>query len=203
MDIEPQPRYPFEFHQGDALTFPLDGFDVIHASPPCQAYSSMRAMGDRSRRRAGLEPYQHPELIEPIRARLIASEVLYVIENVEQARRALIDPVRLCGSSFGLGVQRHRLFESNIPLLAPPCAHKAYPLRYPVALGDPRAKGRKNGRSRFIGVYGGTHFEGESALRREAMAIDWMDGPELTQAIPPAYTELIGRQLLTALERAA
>lgn len=193
VDIEPQPRYPFEFHQADALTFPLDGFDAIAASPPCQAWSSMRIMADRSAR----GPVERLELIAPIRERLIASEVLYVIENVPGA--PLIDPIRLCGSSFGLGVQRHRHFESNAFLLAPPCAHEAYGLRYPVALGDPRAKGRKNSRSRFIGVYGGTHFAGESALRREAMAIDWMTGPELTQAIPPAFTELIGLQLLNAL----
>ena len=108
VDIDPQPRYPFEFHQADALTFPLDGYDAIHASPPCQAYTQ-------------LGKGEHPRLIEPIRVRLQSAGVPYVIENVVGA--PLRNPVKLCGSTFGLHVKRHRLFETNVPMLVPPCYH--------------------------------------------------------------------------------
>lgn len=204
VDIEPQPRYPFEFHQADALKYPLDGFDVVHASPPCQLFSAMRVMADRSIAKTGRAAKERLDLVTPMRARFLAeldSEVLWVIENVPGA--PLVNPIRLCGSSFNLGVRRHRLFESNVALLQHPCAHNAFGFRYPVALGDPRSKGRKNGRSRVIGVYGGTHFAGETKLRREAMGIDWMSRQELTQAIPPAYTETIGLQLMNAIAAGA
>jgi DNA (cytosine-5)-methyltransferase 1 len=111
VDLNPQPRYPFEFHQADALTFPLDGFDAIHASPPCQAYSTMR--------RGLWKDREHPDLIAPIRDRLIGADVPYVIENVEGARRLLVNPVLLCGTMFGLGtkegnqLRRHRYFECS------------------------------------------------------------------------------------------
>jgi len=105
VDIALQPNYPFEFHQADAMAFPLSGFDAIHASPPCQAYTRMARGLLQSQGRAK----EHPRLIEPIRARLLESGLPYIIENVEGA--PLIRPIRLCGSSFGLDVQRHRLFE--------------------------------------------------------------------------------------------
>src|SRR6187200_2858563 len=95
VDIVDRPRYPFEFHQADALTYPLDGFDAIHASPPCQAYSITKNAHDR----------QHPEMVEPVRARLVASGVPYVIENVVGA--PLIDPVTICGSMFDLRAWDH------------------------------------------------------------------------------------------------
>ena len=193
VDIEPQPRYPFEFHQADALTFPLDGFDVVHASPPCQHYSMIRPLcGGR----------EYPDLIAPVRAHLIASGLPYVIENVVGA--PLVDPVRLCGSSFGLPLRRHRLFESNVAVLVPPCAHEALIRRWPVPLGDPR-RGRNPHlrKSRFVAVYGSTRYKGEDAIRRAAMGIDWMRRAELTQAIPPVYTELIGLQLIRAIAAAA
>jgi DNA (cytosine-5)-methyltransferase 1 len=166
-----------EFIQADALTFPLDGFDVICASPPCQASCSMRS---RWRDR------EYVNLIAPIRARLQATGLPYVIENVIGA--ALVNPVRVCGSAFGLGsagaqLRRHRLFESNVPLEGTPCVHEA-----PT-----------------IGVYG--HPGGSStrdpqprhslAQWREAMGIDWScTVRELTEAIPPAFGEYIGRQLM-------
>lgn len=105
VDIKPQPRYPFAFVQGDVLKPPVDtsAFDVIHASPPCQGYSTQTA-----------DPSRHPRLIERVREMLVATGLQYVVENVEGARRAMRDPVRLCGSSFGLDLRRHRHFESNV-----------------------------------------------------------------------------------------
>lgn len=189
VDKNPQPRYPFEFHQADALEFLLEDFDAIHASPPCQAYSALRALAERDGR-----TFDYPELIEPMRARLVDAGVPFVIENVPGA--PLRDPVRLCGSSVGLAVQRHRLFESNVPLRAPRCNHAIYPKRFRVPLGDPR---RTKSLSRVVAVYGSTRYAGEDAQRREAMGIHWMRRHELTQAIPPAFTMLIGLQLLDRL----
>ena len=206
VDINPQPRYPFEFHQADAMTYPLDGFDVIHASPPCQAYSTMR--------RGLWKDRCHPDLISAIRERLVAAGVPFVIENVENARRLLISPVRLCGTSFGLGtkegnqLRRHRYFECSFGMpLAPPCQHNGYsavPVYGGGQNGDYHHPRRK---PKTIGVWG--HAGGSSkrdglvqfgtAARREAMGIDWMTGDELSEAIPPAYTEWIGKQLMEVL----
>jgi DNA (cytosine-5)-methyltransferase 1 len=175
VDNKPQPRYPFEFHQADALDFPLDGFDVIHASPPCPRFSTA-SLG-----RPGLQR-THRDLVGPIRARLVGRA--YVIENVPGA--PLRDPVTLCGSMFGLGVnggqlRRHRLFESSVQLSEPPlCCH-----RWPA-----------------VGVYG--HGTGSRTVwgnplnaddAREAMQMPWASRDGVAQAIPPAYTEWIGRQL--------
>lgn len=116
VDIRPQPRYPFEFHQADAMTCPLDGFDAIHASPPCQHYANVTAWRGA--------PGDHPDLIGPTRQRLIDSGLPWVIENVPEApiRRDLL----LCGSQFGLKVRRHRAFETSPRLFAlvPPCRHR-------------------------------------------------------------------------------
>ena len=180
VDIKPQPHYPFEFHQADALTFPLDGFDAIHASPPCQAYTSMRRLGKNAGRDA-------PELVEPTRARLIVSGRPWVMENVVGS--PLLNPLRLCGSSFGLGVRRHRLFESSGLIFGLPCRHDLQP--EPVAVyGDhPQQPGDKTYRVRRAR----TLAEGQAA-----MGIDWMPWRPLTQAVPPAYTEWIGARLLRA-----
>ena len=111
VDLMPQPRYPFEFHQGDALAFPTDGFDFIWASPPCQRYTvSQNASKNRE---------AHPDLIAPVRAKLQAWGGPWIMENVVGA--PLINPTMLCGLALGLKVKRHRLFESNRFLLAPPC----------------------------------------------------------------------------------
>jgi len=182
VDIELQPHYPFEFHQADALTFPLEGFDAIHASPPCQFATAYR------RRPAHVKLARN--LIPQTRELLRATGLPYVIENVPTARVHLVDPVELCGSSFNLNVRRHRLFESNVPLVAPPCDHGWQTPRFPPATN------RTNLRSTVeIGVY-----RIPLALQRVAMGIDWMTLPELSQAIPPAYTRLLGHQLLAALE---
>jgi hypothetical protein len=191
VDIEPQPHYPYEFHQADALEFPLDGYDAIHASPPCQLFSRITGVcGDRS---------AHPNLIPAVRERLAAAGVPYVIENVEDAAPELRDYIRLCGSSFGLDVRRHRLFEMGCwaPLLVPPCAHHWQTPRFRSL----NQQGRLDGKlSAVVGVYGGTNYAGELPLRKAAMGIDWMTNDELTQAIPPAYTEWIGHQLMAHLD---
>lgn len=189
VDVAPQQRYPFEFHQVNAMNFPLDGFDAIHASPPCQAYSvaSLGWNGQKDR---------HEGLIGAVRERLVAAQVPYVIENVPGA--PLNGPVTYCGSSFGLLVRRHRLFESNVFLMAPPCDHKAQPPDLYPMLGSRRERVRG---ASVVGVYGsGGGASKDVELWKAAMGIDWMsEKSELSEAIPPAYTEHIGRQLLTWL----
>ena len=178
VDINPQKNYPFEFHQADALTYPLDGFDVIHASPPCQAYS-----------RASSQYKNYPDLVSKTREKLTRSNRTYVIENVVGA--PLIKQYLLCGSMFKLEVMRHRFFESNVFLLTPQCNHGFWKNRYPT-LDNKR---RKKTHSKIVGVYGSTQYSGDFENRCMAMGIDWMVNEELTQAIPPAYTEWIGKQL--------
>ncbi len=184
VDIEPQPNYPFEFLRADALTVSLDGFDAIHASPPCQAYSSL----------SGLTTTDYPRLIEPVRGRLATSGRPYVIENVVGA--PLRAPVRLCGSSFGLRVWRHRLFEmSSPPLFVPPCSHAEFPLPLDVTgTGGPSSRPRS--------APGGGLSRKPATLQeaRDAMGIDWMSRRELADAIPPAYTRFIGGYLLAEVQ---
>ena len=181
VDNESQPNYPFEFHLADAMNYPLNGFDAYHASPPCQGYSVLSAM--------------HPDLeweklIKPVREILKATGKPYIIENVETAplnkRPDLFGNygVMLCGSMFRLGVERgylrrHRIFETSFPVDQLLCRHKG-----PA-----------------VGVYGhGGHVGKHRMLYRaeasKAMQIDWMNRDEMCQAIPPAYTEYIGKYLL-------
>jgi DNA (cytosine-5)-methyltransferase 1 len=200
VDIRPQPRYPFEFHQADALTYPLDGFDAIHASPPCQAHTALKSMWNAR---------EHLDLIPETRERLTASGLPWVMENVPGA--PMTHAIVLCGSMFRLGcagaeLRRHRLFESSFPMLSPSCCHgwSAQP-----TIGHAGGTSRRTAqRHAVIGVYGGhgrdrrrTHNTPgfSTAARAEAMGIAWMTGAELSQAIPPAYTEYIGRHLMEAL----
>jgi DNA (cytosine-5)-methyltransferase 1 len=180
VDIDPQPNYPFDFHQLDATTMNLMlwrcHYDAIHASPPCQRYI----------RSGNVDRSKHPDLLPTVRQLLTSTGAPYVIENVPGA--PMRPDVILCGSMFGLGIRRHRWFESNIPLspwtLA--CNHSL-----PVT-----------------GVYGHPHGDGGAAKgmlpgnletwSRE-MGIDWMTTSELALAIPPAYTQHIGEQLMAAL----
>lgn len=187
VDINPQPNYPYEFHQGDALNPPVDltTFDAIHASPPCQFATAYK-------RRPGVA-VDAVNLIPATRWLLRDSGLPYVIENVESARSYMLNPVMLCGSSFGLNVRRHRLFETNWPLTGLRCDHAWQTPRFPPATN------RTNLRCTVeIGVW-----RIPLATQHEAMGIDWMTLPELSQAIPPAYTEHIGRQLLERMEAAA
>ena len=204
VDNRPMPRYPFTFVQGDALellgcllrggyvkpslnegpTLYLADFDAIHASPPCQEYCHIRKSlyPDRT----------HPDLVGPVRSLLTAQGVPWVIENVPGA--PLLSPVMLCGSMFKLDVRRHRLFESNVMLMSMSCLHAAQKPRFRSL--DRRQKSM----ARVVGVHGSTNYKGELELWKRAMAIDWMSRRELSQAIPPAYTEFIGRQLIAAIQ---
>lgn len=182
VDIRPQPRYAGdEFHQGDALTWPLDGYDAIHASPVCKLHSRMSVC------RPGLAE-SYPDLIGPTRERLEASGVPWVIENVPGA--PLRHPLLLCGMMFGLPLYRHRLFEASFTL--------------PLALHPPHGiPGSYAGHwkpGQIISVSG--NFA-PMALARRAMDIDWMTREELSQAIPPAYTCFVGELLLERIGVAA
>lgn len=255
VDIKPMPRYPFEFVQGDALEYLAERggeFDAIHASPPCQAFSTLRFMPNAK---------EHPDLVEPARKLLIASGKPYVIENVMGA--PLINPLMLCGTMFGLGtgdaeLRRHRIFETNWNLrilfgmfckhgkrqtvigvhdssgrghdeaeehrrrrvitvigesgIAESCGdRKAAAKRKTITVtgthGDAGVSIRR--RPKSVGVWGNAGGESKrdgllyfsTAERNEAMGIDWMKGGEISQAIPPAYTEFIGRQLIKEIER--
>jgi DNA (cytosine-5)-methyltransferase 1 len=208
VDIEPQPNYPFECYEADAVAMSTDvlrgcwhetswrsilpgrldrcfgRFDVIHASPPCQAYSDLQKQSRRT----------YPELIRPVRQLLEARGLPYVIENVEGA--TLVRPITLCGTMFpGLRVIRHRLFESNMPLSAP--AH--HPRHPPVFTHDKRKAhyGKLDQDASFVQVTGGGNCT--VANKRAAMGVPWMTGAEANEAIPPAYTEHIGRQLIEQL----
>ena len=210
VDITEQPLYPFRFIQGDALDaldevvatemitgvtqprgFGLWEFDAIHASPPCQASTTM---SNRWRGKGG-KADSHENLIDATRELLVATGLPYVIENVPGARAHLHDPVVLTGEMFGLRVHRPRLFETNWPLMVPP---------KPKAAKD------------TIGVYGRSH-DGRLLWRRkdgseqraassleegrEAMGMPWASWRGCAEAIPPAYTHLIGVQLFAFLHR--
>lgn len=179
VDTNPQPHYPFPFIRGDALNPPVDlrAFDAIHASPPCQRFSAYR------RRGAGVGD-EALDLIAPTRDLLGAVGVPYVIENVVGA--PLRDPVQLCGSSFGLDVRRHRLFESNVALWAVPCDHSWQTPRFPPATNRTNLR-----RTVEIGVW-----RIPIETQQHAMGIDWLTNPTLSQAIPPAYTAFLGEQLI-------
>lgn len=209
VDIKPQPSYPFMCVEADALGVLADllrgtpfpsvmgrayAFSAMHASPPCQAYSVLR------RANPGAE---YPDLVAPTRALLERTGLPWVIENVPGA--PLHPTVVLCGSMFGLGangrqLRRHRLFETSFAMLQPQCAHRGESIgvygggavgRYTFENGIKKMKGRRGG------------YQGTAAESREAMDIDWMPRSALNQAIPPAYTEFIGEQLLEHLRRAA
>jgi DNA (cytosine-5)-methyltransferase 1 len=183
IDIKPQPHYPFEFHQSDALTYPLEGFDAYHASPPCQAWCKY---GNVHKDLAE----KYPNVIDCLRMRLQATKKPYVIENVPNAPLANYI-VRLCGSSFYLPIRRHRHFESSIPLLTPPCNHSWQKPQYPSSTD-------RKPMSRCTMEIGS--WDIPLAQQREGMGIDWMTVEELSEAIPPAYTEYIGRYLMKVLE---
>lgn len=188
VDIKPQPRYPFPFIQANALTLDprfIALFDAIHASPPCQSYS------DLAKRNRNADEW--PRLIDPIRDMLVRFGLPYIIENVEGA--PLCNPVMLCGTMFkGLRVIRHRLFETNFPLLTPP--HGKHPL---VHTFDKRKSqyGKTNDMRDFVSVNGGGNCT--VAAARDAMGIEWMTKNELNEAIPPVYTQFIGEQLMSCL----
>lgn len=175
VDNKRQPRYPFRFIEGDALEADLRGYDLIWASPPCQRYTVAQ--------NAAKNADAHPDLIPVVREMLEASGSAWIIENVVGA--PLRNPMLLYGLAFGLKVKRHRLFESNRFILVPPCP--SHDQDYYVIFGHEVRNRRhrvKAGRKNRIS-------EG-----REAMGIDWMTLAELCQAIPPAYSEFLGRRVI-------
>lgn len=202
VDVNPQPNYPFEFHQADALDV-LDSmlwnsqylshgygvvnfgtefegrFDAIHASPPCQAFSIATLFHGRDER--------HVDLVDPVRTRLNATGLPWVIENVPGA--PIRKDVLLCGEMFGLGVHRHRYFETEgFFVMQPP--HSKHNL-----LGALTNSKQPEGYARLVAG----HFADLGGAKK-AMGIDWMGARELAQAIPPAYTEHIGQYLFQDVE---
>jgi DNA (cytosine-5)-methyltransferase 1 len=190
VDIHPQPDYPYKFIQADAMTFPLEGYDAIHASPPCQLFTRAQhlrvAQGHKSKEKI--------DLLTPTIERFQSLEIPWVIENVENARSIMGErAIRLCGSSFGLQVQRHRLFLSNIHLVGKPCHHERFPL-------DPDTH-----KPRPWGVY---YAAGDSIPKGGRTARDAQHGMEvmginrpikwnsLKEGFPPAYTHWISDQIM-------
>lgn len=191
VDIEPQPNYCGDaFVQADAFWLAKDSpmwlrrFDAIHASPPCQAFSPITVVRGCST--------DHPDLIEPTRELLDVTGLPYVIENVPGS--PLKPTIVLCGSMFGLGVRRHRLFESTAPMLQPECQHRiaGVPMGVYGHPGGGESSRRKN-----------KGKKGSAAEWAAAMGIDWMTARELAQAIPPAYTEHIGGYLMAEIKATA
>lgn len=197
VDIMPQKNYPYEFHCADALTFPLDGFDVIHASPPCQEYSSTRHL----RNATTDAPRIREKLVSQIYMKLRASGLLWVIENVPGA--PMPDSITLCGSMFGLPIRRHRWFACSHYLYAPgPCRHTDSCIN--VIGGKIRGYGSLRSQTLYHTAKGETrHREAyfRSEVGAKAMDIDWMTRAEMSEAIPPSYTRWIGSQLLDILAR--
>lgn len=181
IDIEPQPNYPYDFIQADALetldnpTF-LAQFDVIHASPPCQYYTRMLNHGLSNR-------YKHPDLVDIVRTQLQTTGKIYVIENVPGS--PIEKMIMLCGAMFGLRVYRHRHFESNVLLFQPNHPHHTNRVAH---------AGNIPIREQFYSPVG--HMGDKNGAQR-AMGIDWMQTTEeIANAIPPTYTEWIGKLLL-------
>jgi len=177
VDIAPQPHYVGdEFHQGDAIEYIREHgheFDVVHASPPCQAYSRATAWrGSRT---------DHPDLIAATRGALLATGRPYIIENVQEARALLRRPIMLCGTHFGLRIRRHRYFEVPVlgVVLTPTCQHRP---------------------TDYAHDHGGKQTE---AQYRDAMDCRWMTVQEAREAIPPAYTEWLGRRIVEVVTCAA
>jgi DNA (cytosine-5)-methyltransferase 1 len=204
VDIEPQPHYPFEFHQLDALEFlsindayqMSRNFDAIHASPPCQAYSAARHMW-----KGRLADDRHSDLYAPTKALLAKAGLPWVIENVEGS--PLTDYIILCGDMVGLPLRRHRLFETSWFIWNPPVCRNDHPGATMSVFGGGAITTRRDPRNRVrrSGNLKDTRVCVPQREVREAMGIDWMNRDELSQAIPPAYTEFIGHQLLRHLAK--
>lgn len=215
VDLHPQKRYPFAFYQGDAIgalrtllgggevdfrhrdgrveVLGLEDFDGIHASPPCQGYTGMVAPGQIGA----------PRLIGAVWGMLDDAGKPYIIENVTGASSEMPGALTLCGSMFGLGaqgcqLQRHRLFVSNISLTAPLCDHDDRPV-IGVYGGHARRRAASSGGRGTRDVWEGGH----RAAMSEAMGIDWATCAEMSEAIPPAYTEWLGGEMIRHISTAS
>lgn len=210
VDLHPQPRYPFRnFVQADAVEFPFDGFDAIHASPPCQAYSNAMKHLTKCKTCGELgnhpghkhdhvfEP-EYPMLLDVMLSRLKEVDVPWVVENVPGAPLpGGVQPgpdlfndngMILCGSMFGLRVQRHRIFQTSFPVYPPGgCDHSVVPM-------NPHNAGA---RRRWRSVLG--YDVPIERTWREEMGVGWMNAREGREAIPPVYTEYIGRHMMAAV----
>ena len=194
VDVMRHTRNPHPVIEADVLTLTqewiAENFDAIHASPPCQGYSAMRhAPGAKGA----------PRLIGQTRELLQATGLPWIIENVEMASDDMRDPVMLCGTMFGLGAQghdlhRHRLFETSFHVAQPGCQHSERPV-IGVYGGHARCRSAKHGCRGTRDVWDGGH----RAAASDALGINWMTLGELSEAIPPAYTEYLGWQLRAAL----
>jgi len=177
VDINAQPKYPFNFIKGCAVEFLRKHgheFDAIHASPPCQKWSTITKCGGNT---------EHPDLIDPVRELLIEIGKPWVIENVPNA--PLRSPLMLCGTMFGLNVIRHRNFETSFKIEAPKkCEHVKKVVKH----------GRKPDRAIHYAAVTG-HFS-DVEFAQESMGIKWLGQKELSQAIPPAYTKWIGDAMM-------
>lgn len=190
VDIMPQPHYPFTFIQADAMTFPLDGFNAIHASPPCQEYSALRNM----------KTHQYAAVLPQMRERLITAGVPWIMENVPQA--PMLQSVMICGTALGIPVRRHRLFDSSHFLYpAGPCRHSLDDINvYGHGAWNYHQRGEKQ-----------SHWQRKAsnqspvgiAVARLAFDTPWMTQAETAECIPPAYTEWLGRQLISAIQAQA
>lgn len=191
VDIALQPRYcGDEFHQADAIRFVMSHlewirreFALVHASTPCQKYSLTQR----------IQKNDHPDLIAPTRDALIQLGLPYVIENVCEARAELIGPVMLCGYTFGLHTDRHRLFETGNGFSLEVPEHPGH-VGKKVKMGRPLKEGD------FYHAVG--NFSNVPYVRQD-MGMPWASREGLREAIPPAYTQWIGEQFLTTVERAA
>lgn len=188
VDLTPQPNYPLMFVQGDALEFLARNwrhFDAFHASPPCQSYSPLRALAPHK---------SYPDLIDATRAALIATARPFVMENVMTAPLDAQRSIRLCGGMFGLRTYRHRRFESGGGLVLTPHPHPAH-----VARTATKRRRELWNQGWHVSITGdvGTY------CAVEAMGIDWMNGNELCEAIPPAYAEFVGTQIVSHLKGVA
>jgi DNA (cytosine-5)-methyltransferase 1 len=230
IEVKHAKRNPHPFHNGSALdaldtllagdsiafngkdgtitSLHLDDFDAIHASPPCQGYSIATAGNPTARRK-------HQRLIAATRDLLEATGLPWVIENVEQARAQMVDPMMLCGRMFGLEtadedgellvLDRHRLFESNVPLQAPEHPRHGSQQVGGVYGGSRRAKSVDGStptpaQDRHAARYerGGGYVPRSREVQQRLLGIDWMDQYGMYQSLPPVYCEWIGSQLLNA-----
>ena len=181
VDIEKQPHYPFPFLQADVLELDpewIGSFDAVWASPPCQAHT-------RHAKQKGTA-HKHPDLIAPTRELLDKIGLPYVIENVLDA--PLRVDLMLCGAMFGLKVVRHRNFEVSGFEISQP-EHPPHHPEYITVTGHPGGSSKRDG---------GAHF-GSTEQWREAMGIDWLPASKIKEAIPPAYSEYIGKAMKEAL----
>lgn len=184
VDIKFQDKYPYRFIQADAIDFLIKNwrdFDAIHASPVCKRYSSIT-------KTAGTQN-EHPDQIEELRNILRTIGKYYVIENVPEA--PLVNPFMLCGTMFGLNILRHRHFEVNWEIDINPfemrCQHMKRVVKH----------GRRPNRERHYAAATGNFSD--VPFVQKSMGISWLGQKELSQAIPPAYTEFIGKNLFKAI----